>query len=68
MMIRLLAPLEIVCLRWVARGKTLTDIASIEGIYLIEARAHVERAVAALDAKSTAEAIARLHSLGHDET
>ena len=47
------------CLRWVARGKTLAEIALLEGKDVTEIELCLERAVAMLDAMSVEEAIVK---------
>ncbi|WP_413712565.1 LuxR family transcriptional regulator [Rhizobium sp. Rhizsp82] len=55
----ILPPFEMTCLRWVARGKTLAEIALLEGKDVTEIELCLERAVAMLDAKSVEEAIVK---------
>ena len=57
----LLGPFELVCLRWLSRGKTLAEIALLEGKTVAEIEHQVERALVALDAKSAQEALAKAH-------
>lgn len=54
-------PLELACLRWLSRGKTLAEIALLQGKTVSEIAHHVERALAALNAKSAQEALAKAH-------
>lgn len=53
----MLSPLEKSCLRWVSRGKTLAEIALIEGKSVPEVQLYLQRALVALEAKSINEAI-----------
>ncbi|URK86293.1 LuxR C-terminal-related transcriptional regulator (plasmid) [Rhizobium sp. RCAM05350] len=53
----MLSPLEKACLRWVSRGKTLAEIALIEGKSVPEIQLYLQRALVALEAKSINEAI-----------
>lgn len=56
----MLAPLEIGCLRWVAQGKSIDDIALLERIEKSQVEAHFERATKSLNAKSIVEAVEML--------
>ncbi|MGO4352612.1 LuxR C-terminal-related transcriptional regulator [Rhizobium sp. RAF36] len=56
----MLAPLEIGCLRWIAQGKSIDDIALLEGIEKSQVEAHLERAATGLNAKSIGEAVEML--------
>jgi DNA-binding CsgD family transcriptional regulator len=56
----ILPPFEMTCLRWVARGKTLSEIALLEGKGVTEIELCLERAVAMLDAKSVEAAIVKV--------
>lgn len=53
----ILSPLEKTCLRWISQGRTVAEIALIEGKSLIEIELCLERALVSLDAKSLEEAI-----------
>lgn len=55
---RLLSPIERTCLRWVARGKTFEEIAALEGKSVPEIEGYLKHAVASLEPKSVAEALA----------
>lgn len=55
----MLPPFEMTCLRWVARGKIVAEIALLEGKGVTEIELCLERAVAMLDAKSVEEAIVK---------
>ena len=57
MILSMLAPLELGCLRWVAQGKSIYDIALLEGIEKSQVEAHLERAATALNATSISEAV-----------
>jgi DNA-binding CsgD family transcriptional regulator len=53
----MLSPLERTCLRWVSRGKTLGQIALLEGKSADEIEHHLVRAIVALEARSIEEAL-----------
>lgn len=53
----MLPPFENACLRWVAQGKTLAEIALLEGKSIAEIELYLERALVSLEAKSIAEAL-----------
>ena len=53
----MLPPFEKACLRWVAQGKTLAEIALLEGKSISEIQLYLERALVSLEAKSIAEAL-----------
>ncbi len=53
-----LSPMQAVCLRWSAEGKTMKEAAMIEGIRLSDVAFHLENARRALGAVSLAQAIA----------
>lgn len=55
----MLPPFEMACLRWVARGKTLAEIAVLEGKSVTEIELCLERAAGMLGAKSVEEAIVK---------
>lgn len=55
----ILPPFEMRCLRWVAQGKTLSEIALLEGKRVTEIEHCLECAVVMLDAKSVEEAIVK---------
>lgn len=54
-----LPPFEMTCLRWTARGKTLAEIALLEGKSVTEIELSLERARGLLQANSSQEAIAK---------
>ncbi|MGN7755545.1 LuxR C-terminal-related transcriptional regulator [Sinorhizobium sp. 22678] len=56
---RILSPLEKTCLRWIARGRTIAEIASLEGKALVEIEQHLENACASLGAASIEQALER---------
>jgi len=53
----ILSPLETTCLRWVSRGRTISEIASLEGKSVADIENCLKRALLALKAKSIAEAL-----------
>ena len=57
---RMLPPLEIVCLRWISKGKSLQDIALLEGIERRDVEMHLARALSTLEVGSVEEAIAKI--------
>ncbi len=56
---KMLPPFEMTCLRWVARGKTLAEIAQLERKSITEVELCLEHALVSLDAKSVEEAIVK---------
>ena len=57
----MLSPLEKTCLRWVARGRTIAEISSLEGKTVAEIESCVQSALVALNAKSMAEALRKMN-------
>jgi len=55
-----LTPRELECIRWVADGKTDWEIGQILSISQSTVRFHLDRARSKLDAKTRAQAVARL--------
>ncbi|NTF91523.1 LuxR family transcriptional regulator [Agrobacterium rhizogenes] len=55
----MLSPIERTCLRWVARGKTLGEMALLEGKSADEIEHHLVRAIVALEARSIEEALVK---------
>ncbi len=55
-----LAPIETVCLRWLAYGKTIEEIALLEGVTGAEIDTHIARALKALGSKFTSDAVKKL--------
>ncbi|MBX5173520.1 LuxR family transcriptional regulator [Rhizobium sp. NZLR1b] len=53
----ILSPLEKTCLRWISRGRTVAEIASIEGKSIENIESCLQSALVALKAKSIKEAI-----------
>jgi len=53
----ILSPLEKTCLRWISRGRTVAEIASIEGKSVADIESCLQRALVALKAKSIKEAL-----------
>ncbi|MDH6268118.1 DNA-binding CsgD family transcriptional regulator [Rhizobium sp. SG_E_25_P2] len=52
-----LSPFEKACLRWISRGRTVAEIAFIEGKNVADIESCLENALAALKAKSIKEAL-----------
>jgi LuxR family transcriptional regulator len=59
-----LAQREIECLEWVARGKTMEDVASILNLSRETVRVHLDRAREKLDAVNRVNAVAKAAQLG----
>lgn len=55
----LLTPREVGCLRWLAHGKTAEDIAVIESLSPHTVRDYIKSAMAKLEARTQAQAVAR---------
>jgi DNA-binding CsgD family transcriptional regulator len=53
----MLSPLEKTCLRWVSMGKTLDEIALLEGKSVIEIKGYLDQALVALEASTMREAL-----------
>ncbi|WP_244656120.1 hypothetical protein [Rhizobium favelukesii] len=53
----MLSPFERTCLWWVSRGRTLAEIALIEGKNIAEIELYLERAVVSLNAGSIEQAL-----------
>jgi len=53
----MLSPLEKSCLRWISRGRTVAEIASIEGKDIADIESCLQSALVALKAKSIEEAL-----------
>jgi DNA-binding CsgD family transcriptional regulator len=53
----ILSPLEATCLRWVSRGRTISEIASLESKSVADIEHCLQSALVALKAKSIAEAL-----------
>ena len=53
----ILSPLERTCLRWISRGRTVAEIASIEGKNIADIESCLLSALVALKAKSIEEAL-----------
>ncbi|AQS65478.1 MULTISPECIES: helix-turn-helix transcriptional regulator [Rhizobium/Agrobacterium group] len=53
----MLSPIEKTCLRWVSMGKTVDEIALLQGRSVIEIESYLEQALAALEASSMQEAL-----------
>ncbi|MBY5868649.1 LuxR family transcriptional regulator [Rhizobium leguminosarum] len=54
---RILSPLEKTCLRWISRGRTVAEIASIEGKNVADIESCLQSALVTLKAKSIEEAL-----------
>ncbi|MBY3171573.1 LuxR family transcriptional regulator [Rhizobium laguerreae] len=54
---RILSPLEKTCLRWISGGRTVAEIASIEGKSVADIERCLQSAFVALKAKSIKEAL-----------
>ncbi|MDC9813193.1 LuxR C-terminal-related transcriptional regulator [Rhizobium sp. MC62] len=63
---RKLSPLEKTCLRWISRGRTVAEIASIEGKSVADIENCLQSALVALNAKSIEEAL-RKAGLGQSD-
>lgn len=59
MLISILSPLQMACLRWVSQGPTIAEIALLEGKSVQEIEQCIAYAVSLLGAKSVDEAIAK---------
>jgi DNA-binding CsgD family transcriptional regulator len=53
----MLSPIEKTCLRWVSMGKTVDEIALLQGKSVVEIEGYLEQALAALEASSMQEAL-----------
>jgi DNA-binding CsgD family transcriptional regulator len=53
----ILSPLEKACLQWIYRGRTIAEIAFLQGRSVAETEGHLQRALAALEARSADEAL-----------
>lgn len=54
---RILSPIEKTCLRWISRGRTVAEIASLEGKSVAFIENCLQNALVALKAKSIEEAV-----------
>ena len=54
---RILSPIEKTCLRWISRGRTVAEIASLEGKSVAFIENRLQNALVALKAKSIEEAL-----------
>ena len=57
MNLSILSPLEAACLRWIANGKSIRDIARLEGLEPIVVENCLRRAIDGLQAKSIKDAV-----------
>ncbi|NSY99305.1 LuxR family transcriptional regulator [Agrobacterium tumefaciens] len=55
-----LSPLERTCLRWISRGRSVSEIASIEGRSVPDIEGCLQSALVALRAKSMREALQKV--------
>ncbi len=62
----MLSPLEKSCLRWLSGGKTMADIAALEGRTIAEIELCVAHAVTSLSAKSLRDALKKFNRLDCD--
>lgn len=53
----ILSPLEKTCIRWISRGRTVAEIASLEGKSVVDIENCLRSALRTLEAKSIAEAL-----------
>nr|WP_084438734.1 LuxR C-terminal-related transcriptional regulator [Shinella sp. HZN7] len=53
----ILSPLEKSCIRWISRGRTVAEIASLEGKSVVDIESCLRSALRTLGAKSIAEAL-----------
>ncbi|PDS35024.1 LuxR family transcriptional regulator [Rhizobium anhuiense] len=58
---RMLSPLEKTCLRWISRGRTVVEIALLEGKSIGDIETYLQSAIVALDAKSIADALQKMN-------
>lgn len=63
---QILSPLEKTCLRWISRGRTVGEIAALEGKAVAEIEKCLELALAHLDVHSIKEAIEKADLFGID--
>ncbi|QPB24797.1 hypothetical protein ISN39_35775 (plasmid) [Rhizobium sp. 007] len=63
---RMLPPFEKTCLLWISRGRTLAEIALIEGKSIAEIELYLKRALVSLDAKSIKEALEKVNLFKSD--
>ena len=54
---RVLPPFEKACLLWVSQGKSVADVALLEGKSVAEIERYIERALVSLEAKTIEEAL-----------
>jgi len=57
----MLSPLEKTCLQWISRGRTVAEIALLEGKSVGDIESYLQSAMVALDAKSIAQALRRMN-------
>jgi DNA-binding CsgD family transcriptional regulator len=59
MKIRMLSPSETACISWISRGKSIAEIAALEGRTIEEIKGYLERARIALGAMTLSDAVER---------
>jgi len=62
----ILSPLEKTCLRWISRGRTVGEIASIEAKSVADIETCLQTALVALEATSITEALQKADLGGSD--
>lgn len=62
----MLSPFEKACLLWVSRGKSVTEIASLEHKTVAEIERNLENVLVALEATSLQEALAKVQQTNAD--
>ena len=63
---QILSPLQKTCLRWISRGRTVGEIAVLEGKAVAEIERCLERALAQLNVRSIKEAVEKADRFGID--
>nr|BAA97798.1 riorf87 [Rhizobium rhizogenes]BAB16206.1 riorf87 [Rhizobium rhizogenes] len=53
----MLSPIEKTCLRWVSLGKTVDEIALLQGKSVVEIEGYLDQALGALEASTMQEAL-----------
>lgn len=61
MKLMMLSPLEKTCLQWISRGRTVAEIALLEGKSVGDIESYLQSAMVALDAKSIAQALRKMN-------
>lgn len=60
----MISPFEQACLRWVSQGRTLAEIALLEGKSVTEIENYLKSALISLDAKSIEDALQKANLTG----